>query len=88
MKEVNATMVTAIPDPNDQEEHMEDDDDGLNPQEEFLFWVDMAYGVISRYGNSESPHKMVFKARDLKTGELCVLKLYTAGEQEDFMAEV
>ena len=61
----------------DEIEQNQVQEDNKEDEEQYLFRVDKAYGIISRFSGFKDPKKMVFKARDFESGSICVLKLYT-----------
>ena len=50
--------------------------------------IDGKYEVVKRFGDSAEPNKMVFRVKDQASLEETVLKLFTRGEQQEFLAEV
>lgn len=50
--------------------------------------VDNRFEIVSRFGDSTKVSKMVFKAKDLVTKVLIVLKFFTEHEQQDFLHEI
>lgn len=61
-------------------------EDCHNPSQRIV--VDGMYEVISRFGEWTGLEKIVFLVRNLLTGELEVLKLYTPAETFAFTHEV